>query len=214
MKVMAYSNENPNTVTLDSSHLASEDEDDLIASLEDDESASFSAFREQRIQQLHDEFSRAKAQRSAGYGSYTEIHDEKTLMDLTTSCRYAVVHFFKQDFARCGVMDAHLETLSKAQYDTRFLKISVENAPFLVTKLSVRVLPCVICWVDGMSVDRLVGFEGLGYTPDTFTTKDLETRFLSSGVVQKAMIGDSKLSISWTLKKEKNNESEDDDDWD
>lgn len=90
---------------LDASH--SDDEDALIASLEDP--PAFDAFREQRIQQLHLELSRAKAQKSQGFGHYSEIKEEKLLMDLTTEVKYAVVHFAKDDFARCGVMDQHLE---------------------------------------------------------------------------------------------------------
>jgi hypothetical protein len=90
---------------LDASH--SDDEDTLIASLED--SPALDAFREQRIQQLHSEFTRAKAQKSQGFGNYTEIKEEKALMDLTTEVKYAVVHFAKDDFARCRTMDVHLE---------------------------------------------------------------------------------------------------------
>lgn len=85
----------------------SDDEDALIASLED--SSAVDAFREQRLQQLHAEFTRAKAQKSSGFGTYTEIKEEKELMDLTTGVKYAVVHFAKDDFARCRVMDGHLE---------------------------------------------------------------------------------------------------------
>jgi hypothetical protein len=85
----------------------SEDEDDLIASLED--SPAMDAFREQRLQQLHSEFARAKAQKTQGFGNYTEIKEEKALMDLTTEVKYAVVHFAKDDFVRCRTMDVHLE---------------------------------------------------------------------------------------------------------
>jgi hypothetical protein len=85
----------------------SDDEDALIASLED--SPALDAFREQRIQQLHSEFTRAKSQKNEGFGNYAEIKEEKALMDLTTEVKYAVVHFAKDDFARCGVMDGHLE---------------------------------------------------------------------------------------------------------
>jgi hypothetical protein len=90
---------------LDASH--SDDEDALIASLED--SPALDAFREQRIEQLHSEFTRAKAQKNQGFGSYTEIKEEKALMDLTTGVKYAVVHFAKDDFQRCRTMDVHLE---------------------------------------------------------------------------------------------------------
>lgn len=97
------------------SHLASEldasqsdDEDALIASLEESDSPALNAFREQRVQQLHSEFTRAKAKRSQGFGSYTEIKEEKALMDLVAEIKYAVVHFAKDDFVRCRVMDDHL----------------------------------------------------------------------------------------------------------
>ena len=92
---------------LDTSGAQSDDEDALIASLED--SPALDAFREQRLQQLHSEFTRAKAQKSQGFGSYTEIKEEKALMDMTTEVKYAVVHFAKDDFARCRTMDVHLE---------------------------------------------------------------------------------------------------------
>lgn len=96
---------------LDTSGGHSDDEDALIASLED--SPALDAFREQRIQQLHSEFTRAKAQKSQGFGNYTEIKEEKALMDITTEVKYAVVHFAKDDFARCGTMDVHLEVGSR-----------------------------------------------------------------------------------------------------
>jgi thioredoxin-like negative regulator of GroEL len=87
----------------------------------------------------------------------------------------------------------------------------VENAPFLVTKLNVKILPCVLVFIDGRSVDRIVGFEGLGYTPDTFTTKDLEARLLASGVIKRQTSGT--LYVDKKAKK-KEEEEDDDDDWD
>jgi len=200
---------------LDSKHadLDSDDEDALIASLED--SPAVDAFREQRIQQLHSEFVRGKEQKSMGFGTYTEIKDEKQLMEMTTEIERVVVHFKKSDFARCGVMDGHLESLATTHTDTRFLSISVDNCPFLVTKLAIKILPCVLCFIKGVSVDRIVGFEGLGYTPDTFTTKDLETRLLSSGVLLRAKGSGTKWSVGKKEREEKGRQvDEDDDDWD
>ncbi|TID19539.1 putative gtpase inhibitor [Venturia nashicola] len=189
----------------------SDDEDALIASLEEDDDHAFSALREQRIQQLHSEFSRAKQMKESGSGTFTEIKDEKALMDITTSTKYAVVHFFKTDFGRCGIMDRHLDTLAPKHFDTRFLRINVDNAPFLVTKLKVQVLPCVIGFIDGIGVDRIVGFEGLG-NGDSFTTKDLEARLLAAGVLVRAKVTASdRLAIKKIQDKE---EDFSDDEWD
>lgn len=83
------------------------DEDALIAALEDD--SELDAFREQRIQQLHAEYDRAQQFKANEHGKYTEIKDEKALMDITTNTKLCVVHFFKSDFNRCRIMDTHLE---------------------------------------------------------------------------------------------------------
>lgn len=93
--------------------------------------------------------------------------------------------------------------------------MNVENAPFLVTKLKVQVLPCVLAFVDGKSVDRIVGFEGLGYGQDKFTTKDLEARLLASGVIQRAKTTENAETAAFGVMAPKKVESDDDDDdWD
>jgi hypothetical protein len=95
-----------------------------------------------------------------------------------------------------------------------------------VTKLNVRVLPCVLSFVDGKTVDRVVGFEGLGIG-DKFTTRDLEAKLLASGVLPRQKLTDdddepdsgpddsqarTKI-IRGPQRKAKGNEEEDDD-WD
>jgi len=102
----------PTVVSTLDSHLSSHnaddiDEDVLLESLDND--PAFDNLREQRLQQLHAELTRAKHLQSQEYGHYTEIKDEKALMDITTSTKWCVVHFFKPDFGKCGVMDSMLE---------------------------------------------------------------------------------------------------------
>ncbi|KAK7524333.1 thioredoxin-like protein [Phyllosticta citriasiana] len=190
-----------------------DDEDALIAELEEDENG-LDAFREQRLQQLHAEFTRAKHMRNSEHGTYTEIKDEKALMNITTSTKLCVVHFFHSDFGRCRIMDNHLETLAPKHFDTRFLRINVDNAPFLVTKLKVQVLPCVLAFVDGQGVDRIIGFEGLGYGTDKFTTADLERRLLQSGALVRAKVAEGETAGPVKNKHQEDDDEDDDDDWD
>jgi len=104
--------------------------------------------------------------------------------------------------------------MAPRHYDTRFLRIHVDNAPFLVTRLKIQVLPCVLAFVDGVSVDRIIGFEGLGYSPDAITVRDLETRLLQAGVLMRAKVmGNEATSIRQPRSKECD-EGEDNDDWD
>ncbi|USW51344.1 Putative phosducin, thioredoxin-like domain, Thioredoxin-like superfamily [Septoria linicola] len=168
----------------------SDDEDALIAELEDDEDTQFSALREQRLQQLHQEVSRAKRMKETSHGTYQEIKSEENLMSISTSEKLCIIHFMKPDFNRCGYMDSKLAILAEKHFDTRFVSINVDNAPFLVVKLGIKVLPCVIAFKDGVSVDRIIGFEGIGYKPDSFTTSELEARLLQSGVLVRSKMND------------------------
>ena len=84
-----------------------------------------------------------------------------------------VVHFYHTDFKRCKVMHQHLtacnfainvslmvlmirQTLSHKYIGTRFIRVFVENVPFLVEKLGIKVLPCVIAFNKGVSSGRYV----------------------------------------------------------
>jgi len=71
------------TKVLDRKRADSDDEDELLAELEREDSA-LDGFRERRLQQLHDEFARAATHRSGGGGTYLEVEDEKAVMDITT----------------------------------------------------------------------------------------------------------------------------------
>ena len=87
----------------------------------------------------------------------------------------------------------------------------MENAPFLVTKLKVQVLPCVLAFVGGVSKDRIVGFEGLGYSEDIFTTKDLEARLLRAGVLaREKALGNE---VPNTSRRRQEEDGDDEDDW-
>lgn len=164
-----------------------DDEDALIASLENEDDPSFNNLRERRLQQLHSEFQRTKAHRTLGHGTYDTItHEpEKTILDITTSTKHCVVHFFRADFHRCRIMHGHLSALAERHLEARFVCVDVDHVPFLVEKLKIRMLPCVIAFVDGKSIDRLIGFEGIGRGGDSFRTQELEVRLVSSGVLER-----------------------------
>lgn len=94
------------------------------------------------------------------------------------------------------------------------MKINVDNCPFLVTKLKIQVLPCVIAFIDGIGADRIVGFEGLGRTPDNFTTRDLEARLIRAGVFERAKVSaDDERQAAYKSKGTKRIDDSDED-WD
>ena len=82
----------------------------------------------------------------------------------------------------------------------------------MVTKLKIQVLPCVLAFVDGISADRIIGFEGLGNSPDNFKTRDLEARLILAGVFVRDKVTEE--DERRRLQKSKKNQYEDEEeDW-
>ncbi|KAK2466300.1 hypothetical protein APHAL10511_001942 [Amanita phalloides] len=163
--------------------VTSEDEDALFAELEAEiENDDNPVLREKGMEAFRKEFKIQKEMQQNSHGSYTEITDEKEVMRISAHEPRCVVHFYHSDFKRCDIMDKHLATLATKYFRTRFFRVFVENVPWLVQRLAIKVLPCVTCFIDGVLKDRLIGFDELGNT-DSFTTTILETRLLSCGVI-------------------------------
>lgn len=90
-------------------------------------------------------------------------------------------------------MDNHISALAGVHNEgsdgrpVRFARADVRDVPFVVEKLKIRVLPCVLAFRDGVVVDRVLGFEGLGSggvdAEKTFSTASLEDRFVDCGVL-------------------------------
>ncbi|KAI0092060.1 thioredoxin-like protein [Irpex rosettiformis] len=160
------------------------DDDELFAELEAEiENDDNAAVRERGIQQFKQEMERLKKLKENGHGRYDEILEEKLVLQTTIQEPLCIVHFYMPNFRRCTIMDKHLERLAPKYFNTRFLRVCVENVPFLVEKLGIKVLPAVYCFVKGVAKTRLVGFEDLG-NKDNFETSVLERKLLDTGVIK------------------------------
>ena len=94
-----------------------------------------------------------------GHGCLNEI-DEKEFLPEVTTTKHVVAHFYHQEFERCRIMDKHLAVMAKKYFETKFVKISAPDAPFFVTKLQVKVLPCLIYFRGGGRVRPSRRFRG------------------------------------------------------
>ncbi|KAI9448171.1 thioredoxin-like protein [Lactarius indigo] len=160
------------------------DEDELFAELEAEIENDDGPLREQGLKELQREMERMKQMREEMHGKYSELTDEKEVIRTSASEPLCIIHFYHNNFRRCAIMDKHLATLAPKYFNTRFLRVFVEKVPFLVEKLGIKVLPCVICFIKGVTKDRIIGFEELGNV-DSFSTATLELRLLHTGVIQK-----------------------------
>ncbi|RMZ87008.1 hypothetical protein DV736_g5767, partial [Chaetothyriales sp. CBS 134916] len=173
-----------------------QDADALLASLEEEDD---SVYREQRIQQLS-----AEAQHtqngipSREASTYVTLKSDDEALQFTTEHERAVVHFFHPEFARCSTMDQHCEHIAlryteHGTGDVAFGRIDVRNAPFVVRKLGVRVLPCVIGFVGGVVAGRVTGFEGISSNSNEASkvvTLALEARLVEWAVLKKRFMED------------------------
>ncbi|KAI9001085.1 GTPase inhibitor [Trametes punicea] len=184
---------------------AAQDDEDIFAELEAEiENDSSAEFRERGMEQLKREMERLQQMKNDGHGQYREVTDEKEVIRLSANKPRCVIHYFHHKFKRCEIMDQHLavrlavaltsilmsfvsstpQRIAPKYFNTLFIRVFVENVPWLVERLGIKVLPCVMTFINGVSKDRFVGFEELGNT-DQFETATLEWKLLNSGVIQK-----------------------------
>ncbi|KAI0322477.1 thioredoxin-like protein [Amylostereum chailletii] len=166
------------------------DEEALFAELEAEIENDHGIAREQGIKELQREVENVKQMRADMHGKYVEVQDEKEVIRISANEPRCVIHFYHSNFRRCQIMDKHLATIAPKYFGTRFIRVFVEHVPFLVEKLAIKVLPCVMSFVKGVSKDRIIGFEELGNTvelrpSDKFSTATLELRLEQAGVIQK-----------------------------
>jgi len=173
-----------------------EDEEDIFAQLEAEiENNDDASTREQGVEHIKREMERLQKMKNTGHGKYEELSDEKAVVRTSAHEPRCIIHFYHTKFRRCEIMDKHLAKLAPKYFATRFLRVFVESVPWLVERLGIKVLPCVICFVHGESKARLIGFEDLG-NEDGFDTGTLEWKLLQIGVIEKQTGNQAQLTYS------------------
>lgn len=159
-----------------------DEDDEYDYLLEEDDDEELRSLRERRLQILKEANSKKmELINTRQHGKYVEV-EEGAFLDTVLKSKYCVCHFFHNDFERCKIVDKHLGTLCQKYWQTRFFKVNAEKAPFFISKLQVRMLPAVICFKDGVMVDRFDGFEELGGADD-FPTVKMDMRLIQSKCV-------------------------------
>ena len=172
---------------------SAEDDDNnaILASLEEEDDSSY---RTQRLQELKE--AAPTTSLNSIKKAYITLSGDDEALSFTTEHERAVVHFFHPDFARCSIMDLHCELIAErhAEYadeDVAFARVNVNQALFVVEKLTVRKLPCVIGFVKGVVKGRITGFEGLcwdGKEGSTDVSRALEESLVDWTVLRKKLL--------------------------
>lgn len=176
-------------------HEEEADADAILASLEEEEE---SGYRAQRMQELSNAATTSRTTTACDTvkKTYITLTSDDEALAFTTEHERAIVHFFHPDFARCNTMDNHCKLIAEkhAEYtsaDMAFARIDVKSCPFVVEKLNVRVLPCVIGFVKGVVKGRITGFEGLcwdGKEGSINVTRAIEEALVTWTVLRKRLL--------------------------
>ena len=171
-----------------------DDGDDILAELEAEDDTSY---RAQRLQELKSEAQESQSMSAKpGQATFNTLNGDDECLQFTTEHERALVHFFHPDFARCSIMDRHCEDIAakhaeKGDSDVAFSRIDVRNAPFVVEKLGIRVLPALLGFVKGMVKGRITGFEGVtwaGKEDGPAVTSIIEARAVEWTVLKKKLL--------------------------
>uniref|UniRef100_A0A5S6Q539 Thioredoxin domain-containing protein 9 n=1 Tax=Trichuris muris TaxID=70415 RepID=A0A5S6Q539_TRIMR len=165
--------------------------DAAISQLDNLDDKDLVALRRKRLEELKRLEKDKQEWLACGHGQYTELSSDKELFEAGTRSKRLVVQFYLCPTERCQILDRHLTILARKHLECRFCKVNVQKAPFTVKRLNVRVMPTLVLFVEGKTVEFLRGFDGFGGTDD-FTTETVEWRLSRSGVINHpGNLGDS-----------------------
>lgn len=164
-----------------------EEEEDYDAWLDElDDDPGLDAIRQQRLQEIKQQQQKQAENIAKGHGSYRYITQDEFLPECTGS-DFVLVHFYHSDFETCEIMHHHLQKMATKHLNVKFVKIDAQKAPFFVAKLQVRVMPTLLLFRDGKTVERLLGFQDLAPNPckpNEFPTARLEQWLSRAGAIE------------------------------
>uniref|UniRef100_UPI00398F65EE thioredoxin domain-containing protein 9 n=1 Tax=Pristiophorus japonicus TaxID=55135 RepID=UPI00398F65EE len=138
--------------------------------------------RERRLESMKRAQHQKQEWLSKGHGEYKEIPSEKDFFQEVKESKNVVCHFYRDTTFRCKIVDKHLTILAKKHFETKFIKLNAEKAPFLSERLRIKIIPTMVLVKDGKAKDYIVGFDDLGCT-DNFTTETLEWRLGCAAII-------------------------------
>ena len=168
----------------------SKDTDRLEEEPEDkdaDDDPELRRIRESRLRQIRSQQTERLENLAKGHGQFREVVQDEFLAEVTSSQR-VVCHFYHREFIRCAVMDKHLVKLAGQHIETKFIKINAEKAPFFVDKLKIMTMPTVALFIDGICIDKILGFEGLTHDMPAGKEDEWPTIVLARLLAKKNMV--------------------------
>ncbi|XP_022658251.1 thioredoxin domain-containing protein 9 homolog isoform X4 [Varroa jacobsoni] len=170
---------------LEAAKIAEDEIDREIERLERLDEDDLEGIRQRRLAEMKKAEQQKKEWLQLGHGEYSDLANESEFFDACKKSKNVVVHFYRDETMRCGIVDKHLRLLAGKHPEARFLRIAVDKAPFLCTRMKIRVLPTIVLFKDFKSCDYIIGFDDLGGR-DEFSTEMMEWRIAQKAVINYA----------------------------
>ena len=77
---------------------------------------SLEALKQKRLKALKKAAEQKQEWLAQGHGEYQEIPEEKEFFNVTKNSTNVVVHFYRDDFFRCKILDKHMSKLNSNIY--------------------------------------------------------------------------------------------------
>jgi hypothetical protein len=175
--------------------------------MDEEEAKIMRDIREKRMEEMKSEHHEARENLIKGHGKYTEI-TESEFLDYVTQSKNVACHFYHRDFERCKIIDMHLKIIAQLHPECRFITLNVEKAPFFITKLQIKVLPTIVMFINGVAVDRTIGFDEIGGRDD-FPTLNLIRRMVKSKLlIPKNKKEKGQIDIAFSKKEDDSSDDE------
>jgi hypothetical protein len=153
-----------------------ESDDDIDKLLDEVDDQFLQSHREQRLQQLKAQFSEINSAIGSGNVGVQTATKELDVMSCVTSNETVIIHFFQENFEKCYVINKFMDQLSERHLTVKWVRINVATAPFLVEKLKIKVLPCLVIYKCLKLFLKVLGYEFNGSDMNaTPTVQKLET---------------------------------------
>eukprot|EP00127_Corallochytrium_limacisporum_P002635 Clim_evm71s134 gene=Clim_evmTU71s134 len=166
-------------------------EDELLDELDDlDEPAHI---REKRLQELQARMNALQEMKQKQFGELTPVQKEKEILEITTSVPRCIVLFHHPDFKKSLLVEDHLRSIARKYFSVKFVAIDVRGCGFLVDKLKLKVMPVVVCFKDGITIDRIEGFDGIRGAVDSCSKEEYEGRLQKSPIFADQKIADKSI---------------------
>lgn len=140
-----------------------------------------SSWRRERLAAIKRMKAKSREYLDQGHGTLETVNEEKEVINVCNTHKRVIVHFYKDEFARCKLLDGLLTSLAAKHLETKFIRMSAIKSPFFTKKLGMQALPTVIFTLDGILSHVFTGFEE--FKRDKITEEALRSGLLAQGAI-------------------------------